>query len=41
MDPHSGIIISDISIKNNVATLSLHIHSNSNVLRKLFTILST
>ena len=40
IDSYSVVIISDTSIKNNVATLLLHIYSNSNVSRRLFTILS-
>jgi len=35
MDPNFIVIISDTSIKNNIATLILHIHSNSNGIKKI------
>ena len=40
MDPNSIVIISDASIKNNVAILILYVHSNFNSIKKLFIILS-
>jgi len=36
MDPNSIVIISDASIKNNFATLILHVHSNFNSIKKTF-----
>ena len=34
MNPHSVVTISDVSIKNNVAISILHIHYNSNDIKK-------
>jgi len=34
MDSNSVVVISDASIKNNITILILHIHSNSNGIKK-------
>jgi len=37
MNPHSTIIVSDVNIKNNVATLIAHVHSyNSPVIKMIY-----